>query len=42
MKEMTQLESLGKAKFTSAEGRTTDKESAKQAYQVGSPLRFYL
>jgi hypothetical protein len=34
--------SIGKAKFTSAEGCAPEKESGKQAHQVGSPLGFYL
>jgi hypothetical protein len=39
-RDNTAQKSLGKAKFTSAEGRIP--ESGKQAHQAGSPLGFYL
>jgi hypothetical protein len=37
----TTQNSLGKAKFISADGCATDKESGKKAHWAGSLLRFY-
>jgi hypothetical protein len=38
----TTQKSLGKAKFTPAEGCAPDKESEKQARGAGSPLGFHV